>query len=72
MISQGLESARRQSDFYRDRYHGMLRALFISVCLILILIGAIIYLILFTEPREYYATTPDGLILQMQPVQMTK
>jgi len=71
MMSQGQESARRQSDFYRDRYHGMLRALFISVCIMLLLIGAIIYFILFTEPRQYYATTPDGLILQMQSVQTT-
>lgn len=60
---------RRESDFYRDRYYGVLRALFISTCIILLLIGTIIYFILFIDPQDYYATTTEGMIVPMLPME---
>jgi hypothetical protein len=65
MISDRDENARFQSDFYRDKYHGVLRSLLLSVCLIVLLIGGIIYLVLFRAPPQYYATTTDGQIIPM-------
>lgn len=65
MIGNREDSARFHSDFYRDKYLGTLRSLLISVCLIVILIGVIIYLVLFRAPPQYYATTTDGQIISL-------
>lgn len=65
MIGNREDSARFHSDFYRDKYLGMLRALLLSVCLIVILICGIIYLVLFRDPPQYYATTVNGEIISL-------
>jgi hypothetical protein len=65
MIGNREDSARFHSDFYRDKYLGMLRSLLISVCMTVILICGIVYLVLFREPPQYYATTVDGQIIPM-------
>jgi hypothetical protein len=68
MIGQRHEQARLQSDFYRDCYHKMLRLLLIEVGVMLLLILAIIYIILFEVKPLYYATTTSGQIIQLADV----
>jgi hypothetical protein len=64
----GREQASFQSDFYRINYHKMLNAVIITSFIILLLIGTIIYLILFRAEPNYFATTTNGLIIPMQPI----
>ncbi|HSW69468.1 MAG TPA: hypothetical protein VLI69_04855 [Gammaproteobacteria bacterium] len=65
MLGNRQEIARLQSDFYRDKFRNILRKLLISVCAIVVLIFAIIYLVLFRDPPQYYATTTEGQIIPM-------
>ena len=67
MIAQRSELAWLQSDFYRDQFRKMLRWLIVAALIIFVLIGVIIYLILFRSPEHYYANTTDGKILAMPP-----
>lgn len=68
MLADREAIASSHSDFYRDKYYNMLRNLLISVCVIVVLICAMIYLILFRAPPQYYATTTDGQIIPMAQV----
>lgn len=65
MIGRRYEIAWLQSDFYRDQYRKILRWLIVSMTIIFLLIGTIIYLILFKPKQHYYANTTDGKILLM-------
>ncbi len=65
MLGTRQEIARLQSDFYRDQYRRALRQLFASSCLIVVLICTIIYLVLFKESPDYYASTVEGQIIPM-------
>lgn len=66
------EIARLQSDFYRDQFRKMLRWLLVCVVIALLLIGAIIYIILYEAPQTYYANTTEGKILPMPNVRQMK
>jgi hypothetical protein len=65
MLGQRHEIARLHSDFYRDKYHKILRWLMGSIMIIFALIIAIGYLILSQPPPSYYANTTSGKILLM-------
>ena len=65
MLGRRQESARLQSDFYRDQFRKILRWLMGSVLIMFLLIGAIIYVILDQKPQSYYANTAEGKILLM-------
>lgn len=67
MIGDRQQQPRYQSDFYRDYYHKVLNALIYSCLLIVILIGAIIYLVITHPSPKYYATTMGGQIIPMVP-----
>ncbi len=69
MIGRKHELARLQSDFYRDCYYRTLRRIILSVLVILFLILAIVYYILFTIPPVYYGTATSGQIIPMIPLQ---
>ena len=66
MIGSKHEVAHMQSDFYRDKYRRILHGFFLSTVLMVLLILAIIYLILFKPSPNYYATTTEGKIIPMQ------
>jgi hypothetical protein len=68
MLGRRNEIARMQSDFYRECYYKMLRALMFAMVIIWILIAAIIYFILSPAPSPYYATTSQGKIIPMMPM----
>lgn len=65
MLAERRDNARLQSDFYRDQFRQFLRWLIAVVFVILLLITVIAYLIIFGLPRQYYASTTEGKIMQM-------
>jgi len=67
MLSSRQNSARLQSDFYRDQFRKMLRWLIGVIILIFVLILTIAYLILFQPAQTFYANTVEGKVLPMPP-----
>lgn len=67
MIGDKQRNARLQSDFYRDSYHKMLRFLIFMCLIILLLIGGIIYYVLFQPAPQYYASTSQGEVVELVP-----
>jgi amino acid permease len=65
MLGTREDIARFHSDFYRDKYRKALRNLIFSTLLVVALICVIIYLVLFKESPQYYATTTEGQIIPM-------
>ncbi len=65
MIGDRENIASMQSDFFRNKYRKMLRYLLLSVSLSVVLIGVIVYLLLFKAPPQYYANTTDGFIFPL-------
>lgn len=65
MLGQRQEIAQMQSDFYREKYYKRLRALLMSVCIMVVLILVVTYLVLFRAPPRYYAMTTEGQIFSM-------
>lgn len=65
MISNRSDSARLQSDFYRDQYRKMVRWLIYAVVIMFLLMAAIVYSILFQPTQDFYANTSEGRILDM-------
>lgn len=65
MFSDRLRNTRFQSIFYRDNFYKMLNALIAMTIIMLLLIAAIIYVILFAPAPQYYATTTQGKIIPM-------
>lgn len=65
MLGRQTESARMQSDFYRDQFRKTLRRIMGCVVLIYVLIFAILYFVFIQAPQEQYASTVDGKIMPM-------
>lgn len=65
MIEQRDDNAFLQSDFYRNKFHKLLRWWLYSIFIIFVLIVLAIYLVLFRPPSKYYANTSSGVILPM-------
>jgi hypothetical protein len=69
MIGRKDELARLQSDVYRDSYHKILRKIIVSVFIILCLVLAILYFIIFATSPKFYGTATSGQIIPMVPLQ---
>lgn len=69
MIASRRDTARLQSDFYRNQFHKMVRWLIYSMAIMSILIAAVVYFILFQPKQDFYANTSEGRILTMPPPQ---
>jgi len=68
MSSNVLDDIKSGKNFYSDCLHRATTALFITMIIIVILIGLILYKG-FTLPKPYfYATSYDGTITQLLPV----
>ena len=65
MIAGNREQARMQSDFYRDWYYKLLRLLVIESAIMLALILAILYLVFFQPPPQFYATATSGKLVPL-------
>ncbi|MDR3478911.1 MAG: hypothetical protein P4M14_12880 [Gammaproteobacteria bacterium] len=67
MAVQRQQVARLQSDFYRDSYHKLLRFVIFEIFIMLLLISAIVYFVVFQPLSHYYATTTTGLVIPLTP-----
>ena len=67
MMTNRQGNARLQSDFYRDHYYKLLRSILVFMVVIFLLSLAIIYFVVFTDPRQYYGTAFSGQIIKMVP-----
>lgn len=63
-----IEAVLLRNQFYKSNYHMVIIALFISVVVLFISIGSIIYLYTHPPAPRYFATTNDGLIMQIVPL----
>lgn len=54
-----------QSDFYFAKYHKLLRALLVTMGLIVLQILVIIYLVLFQPAPHYYGSTLTGELVPL-------
>lgn len=65
MIGQRQQIPRFQSTLYRDSYYKILRAFFVSIGIILLLILGILYLILLPASPRYFASTTTGQLIEL-------
>lgn len=65
MIANRSDVARLQSDFYRDQFRKMVRWLIYSMVIMMLLVAAIVYCIIFQPTQQFYANTAEGRILTM-------
>jgi hypothetical protein len=65
MFGRHQNSARIQSDFYRDQFRRMIRWLIFMLAIMFILLLAIIYTLITQPTNRYYANTLEGQILSM-------
>ncbi len=65
MIANRHYDARLQSDFYRDRYYSFLNVLIVEAGIIIFLILAVAYVVLFQAPPQYYVTTSGESIIPL-------
>jgi len=72
MIGNRHDIPRLQSDMFRNAYYKILRLLFVNAGLVLLLVLSIIYMLLFAENPQYYASTTDGEIIKMAPANASR
>jgi hypothetical protein len=56
------------SDFFRDKYRKILGWVTFLIAFIVLLIGVIIYLILFRASPDYFVSTSEGRIIPISAV----
>lgn len=64
-----LELVRLRNNFYRDSYRRVLVALLLMVVVNLVLAGTIYYLLANRPMPQYFATTSDGKVIPLYPLQ---
>jgi len=65
----GLETVVVRNDFYRDGYRSMLRLSIILGSIIVLLVGAMYFVIHIHQPEDrYFATTEDGRLVPLVPL----
>ena len=67
MLGRKDEIAYFQSDFYRIKYHKLLRSLVVSLGIVILLLLTTIYFILFQPAPDYYGSTLTGTLVSMIP-----
>jgi len=68
MADDAVEVIKLRNDFYRDNYRKVVVALLLSVFAILVLIGALSYVIAHPPQPKYFATSVDGRITPLVPL----
>lgn len=68
MLSEQLSSIKARKNFYQGNYHKACNALIIALGLIAILSGLLVYLFFQQSPPDFYATSMDGKLLQLIPL----
>ena len=68
MAEDALQAVKLRNDFYRDGYRRVMMALLLSVILNAGLIGAFVYVITHPPAPQYFATTINGRITPLIPL----
>lgn len=68
MADDAVEAVRLRNDFYRDNYRKVVLALLLSIFILVTLIGALTYIITHPPAPQYFATTTDGRIAPLVPL----
>lgn len=68
MADDAVEVVRLRNDFYRDNYRKVVLALLLSISIVVTLIGALTYIITHPPVPQYFATTTDGRITPLVPL----
>ena len=66
--NDALETVKLRNNFYRDNYRRVVTCLLLCFVLILFLVGIIFYMITHVPTPKYFATTADGRIEQLVPL----
>jgi intracellular multiplication protein IcmL len=70
MASNALQMVMERNEFYRTNYRWVIGGLFLAVVMILALLGVIFYQVTHPPTPQYFATTDDGKILPILPLNM--
>lgn len=68
MPENAVELVRLRNNFYRDNYRRVVTALLLCLLTIIVLIGIIFYMITHRPAPKYFATTSDGQIIPLIPL----
>lgn len=68
MSDDALELVRMRNNFYRDNYRRALAALLLMILINLLLAAGIVYQIMNRPQPQYFATTADGKLIQLSPL----
>ncbi|PIQ44128.1 MAG: type IV secretion protein DotI [Gammaproteobacteria bacterium CG11_big_fil_rev_8_21_14_0_20_46_22] len=68
MAHDALETVKLRHNFYRDSYRLVAIILFLSVVVNVLLVGAVFYLETHKPTPKYFATTQDGRLFKMVPL----
>lgn len=68
MTDDALVAVTLRNEFYRDSYRKVMIALLLCIFIILSLIGAFVYIITHPPAPQYFATTTDGRITPLVPL----
>ncbi len=69
MASEALEKVKGRKNFYRDYYRGACNVLWLVLLVILMLSLAIIYIYISRQPPDFYATSYDGKLVSLTPLE---
>lgn len=69
MVDDVIEVVRSRNDFYRDNYRKVVIALLFCVFIIVTLVASIVYIITNPPEPRYFATTNDGRIMPLIPLE---
>jgi intracellular multiplication protein IcmL len=68
MSDDALELVRMRNNFYRDNYRRAIAALLLMVLVNLLLVAGVIYQMVNRPHPQYFATTADGKLIQLSPL----
>lgn len=66
--ANAIEVVSLRSGFYRDSYRKVVGALLLCILVILMLVGALVYIVSNPPMPKYFATTTDGRIMPLVPL----
>lgn len=68
MSTEALDRVKERKNFYRDHYRAACNILGLVLLIILFLILLIFYLYLTRQPPAFYATSSDGKLVSLVPL----
>ena len=68
MADDAVEIVKLRNEFYRDNYRKVVLALLLSCTVVVVLVGALTYIITHPPAPQYFATSTDGRITPLVPL----